>query len=62
MTLHVITIICRKYGRYSEMTVKQFDPFTPDEVKQVYNYALHYWDCDDLHLTILPTKEETSNG
>lgn len=54
--MYELKIICTKYGRYAEMIVKQNDPFTAHETVLVYQYALHYWDCDDLHLEVDKSK------
>ncbi len=50
--MYEVKITCSKYGRHAELIIKQSDPFTSHELRLAYQYALHYWDCDDLHLDI----------
>jgi len=50
--MYEVKVICNKYGRNDEMIIRQKDQFTNAELRLVEQYALHYWDCDYLHLDI----------
>lgn len=54
--IHQLKITCEKYGRLSEMIVRQKDEFDNRDRNAIWQYALHYWDCDDLHLSISISK------
>lgn len=59
--MYEIQIICSKYGRHAEMIIKQQDEFSDHEVKLIRQYALHYWDCDDIHIEIRWPLRKASN-
>jgi len=55
--MYELKIICIKYGREDELIIRQRDEFTEREKKLAEQYALHYWDCDFLHLHFEDIKE-----
>jgi hypothetical protein len=55
--MYEFTIICTKYGNFSQMTLQQQTDFSEYEKRKFYECCLRYWDCDDINLTAEKVKK-----